>query len=24
VSQLVHAQRTSVDLKPFRYDRLPS
>ena len=24
VSQLLHGQRTSVDLKPFRYDRLPS
>jgi glycine oxidase len=24
VSQLIHGQRTSVDLKPFRYDRLPS
>ncbi len=24
VSQLLHAQRTSVDLKPFRYDRFPS
>lgn len=24
VSQLLHGQRTSVDLKPFRFDRLPS
>ncbi len=24
VSQLIHGRRTSVDLKPFRFDRLPS